>query len=114
MLVINIPKGGLLENAVDIGQLEKKQRIGAVPNRAANHAHKGIRRRDMLQRVPAANDVRIEVSVLLAIEILNKFQAIENWSLQTTRDIRWINADPVAHAKLNEQGEEFSFAASNL
>ena len=114
MFVVDIPKCRLGKHAEDVGKLEEHQSIHSIPDGAANRAHEALSRGDVLESMAATYDIRLQVGILLAVEILNKLEARWRRDFEAFRNESWIDPYSFGHALLDHLHKEFSLAASNL
>src|SRR5690606_8217236 len=114
VLVVHVPEGALPEHPVHIGKLEEDCRIRPIAERPPDHLHELLRLVDVLEGVPAVDEVRREMRILLGVEIANEGDAARGLALETVLVAARVDADAALRSKLAEELEELPLPAADL
>src|SRR5574341_471596 len=76
VLVNQIPNAKVFQSKIHIGDFKENHGAAAVANRAADIMQKNTRLLDVLQNVPATDQIRFIIGVALRIKVSNKNDAL--------------------------------------
>ena len=114
MLVVDVPECDLVEHALDIGKLEQHHRVGPIADRRTDRRHELGDVRNVLERVPADDDVRVDVRVALVVEIGDPFDVGRLWVVHPLGMDSGVDADAVAGAGAGHLDQELALATADL
>ncbi len=114
VLVVHVPEHSLLEHALHVRQLEEYIHMRALADGVAHQADEFPDGTDVLQRVPAADVVCLEVRILRSVEVGDEADTAGRSALCPLRTIPGVEPDAVAAGALAQRDEEFSLAATDL
>src|SRR6516164_2015978 len=111
MLVVDVPKRTLFQDAVDIGYLKKGDRILAIRDRT-HSCHKPVGLPDVLEGHLATEEIGRGFACVLREEFAHE-PYILFWLL-SGRHKTWVVADATITSKLANKAQELAFAATDL
>ena len=114
MLVDNVPDTQIAQDEQCVGNLEEHSSVTTLGDGPADRPQKPHRVRYMFQRVPTADQIRLSVSVLLAVIIRNDSHVRTGVLFRWIFHIAGIKPDPTVVAEFAQEPQEVSIAARNL
>ena len=114
MLVIDIHKLQIPQDAADLRDLEKDGGVGLVADRPPHHAHKRLNIWNMLQRHLADHEIGLEMGVLLGIEVPDEGNPLRSVALQASWHVSGVNAHASVVAQFAQQRQELALAATDF
>ena len=114
VLVVDVPEGGLAQHAHDVRQLEQDDRLLPLADPRADARHEVPDRRDVLERVPADDGVRVERAPVPVVQRVDEGQAARRRRRQPLLDEGRVDAEPAVPAQLAHHREELALAAADL
>ena len=104
----------LVEHALHVGQLEQHDGVGPIADRVADRRHELGDVRDVFQRVPADDDVGVDVGVPLVVEVGDPLDVGGGRVVDPLRMHTGIDADAVAGTGVGHLDQELALAAPDL
>ena len=111
--MVDVPESRLPQDSAGVGHLEE-HRCASLTDRAPHQPPELSHVWDMLQRVPAADEIGGEIPVRLRVEVLDEGDALGRLAVRSLGDVGRVDADASVWPHLAEEQEELALPAPDL